>query len=176
MSKEIKANETKQNESTMKAVKRAKAVVMYDKNNNAKIIDVTNESETEYKLANKKNVAKADAVANISKNRYNSYTREDNTTYKSYHSHVESFKDVHELFLLVKTIFDDAIESQYFVHCKEKSIKLRIQKDAVEIMSKALSKRANAERCANSKDAVKFEFCVTAKNADDVAKILNTLK
>lgn len=171
-------NENTKNTSnnTMNALKRARAIVVYDKHNNAKLIQVAKESETEYQLANKKKIEKADVVANISKNRFNTYTNEDSTTFKSYHSHVESFKDVHSLFEVVKAIFDDAKETQYFVFCKERSIKLRIQKNAVEIMSKALENNENASTCENAKDATTYSKYVTATTKDDVLKVLETLK
>jgi hypothetical protein len=161
------------NASTMNAVKRAKSIVVYDKHNNATLISVTNEDSENYKLANKKTVSRADALANISKNRYNSYVREDNTTYKSYHSHVDAFKDINALYEVVKSIFADATQTQYFVFCKDKSIKLRIQKNAVEIMCDKLE---NAETCTNSKDANKYKYFVTATTEEEVKAILNKLK
>ena len=176
MNENTKNTNNNANENTMNALKRARSIVVYDKHNNAKLVQVSKESETEYQLSNKKKIEKADALANISKNRYNTYTREDSTTFKSYHSHVESFKDVHSLFEVVKTVFDDAKETQYFVFAKERNIKLRIQKSSVEIMSKALENNENAHTCENAKDATAYSKYVTATTKDDVLKVLETLK
>lgn len=159
------------NTSTMSAVKRAKSIIMYDKNNNAKLVSVAKESDTEYQLKNNKKVDRTQAVANISKNRYNVYDDK-----KSYQSHIESFKDVRELAELVQTVFDDMSETQYFVYANNKSIKLRIQKNAVEIMSEKLADRENAEQCTNSKDLNKYKVFVTATTKREVEEILKSLK
>lgn len=169
-------NNTTETKSTMNAVKRAKSIVIFDKQNNATLVSVTNEDAENYKLANKKTVSRENALANISKNRYNSYTNEDNTIYKSYQSHVDCVKDVNALYELVKEIFTDATQTQYFVFANNKEIKLRIQRNAIEIMCEKLESVANAEQCSNSKDFAKYKYFVTATDTESVKKILESLK
>ncbi len=171
MNKNEKNNVAVAENSTMNAVKRAKSVVVYDKNNNARLVAVVKENEAEYQLKNNKKVERATAVANVSKNRFNVY--EDK---KSYHSHVEAFKDVHDLAQLVQTVFDDVKETQYFITCNDRTIKLRIQSQAVEIMCLKLENRENVKECANDKDFKKYKYFLTANDRDTVVALLNSLK
>ena len=159
------------NTSTMSTVKRAKSIIMYDKNNNARLVTVAKESETEYQLKNNKKIERASAIANISKNRFNVYDDK-----KSYQSHIEIFKDIRELAQFVQVYFDDTSDTQYFVYANNKTIKLRIQKNAIEIMSEKLESRENKQICTNSKDLNKYKYFVTATTREQLGEILKSLK
>lgn len=174
---ERKMKKTTENatQSTMKAVKRAKAVVVYDAKANAKLVSVTHEDDAQYKLANKKTVDRESAVANVSKNRFNTYTNEDNTVRKSYHSHVDFLSDVNALFTVVQAVFEDATQTQYFVFARDKEIKFRIQKNAVEVMCKDFNE-SESEICTNAKDVAKYGRCVSVNTLEQLQTVLEKLK
>lgn len=53
---------------------------------------------------------------------------------------------------------------------------MRIQKDAVEIMSKALREYPESQECRRKDDRAAYGFCVACEDHAKVLKVLNDLK
>ena len=76
----------------------------------------------------------------------------------------------------VKNIFPDATETQYFVYAQNRSIKMRIQKDAVEIMSRKLVGYSEKIDCNRKDDRATYGYMVKCYSQGTVHTVLDYLK